>query len=216
MYYMVNEKGEVHGPYPHEWIRVNANKNTLISYQNAWLKLSDHPDFHASSEEMFYILNQHGASEGPYPATWIRANASAATSVSNGNQWLSYRSHPYFKVKNVSPRKELAARSSAWLLSRSLIYVIGGILFATLVLLYTQSYIKSSGMHVQHPQTATSALQMVLTWLNAYLIILVPAYAIGLIFGGHASVVSRAVLDLRGRREPDRPSRESFQLRRSR
>ena len=45
MYYIVNEQGQVVGPYSADWIRSSVKSDTQVSYQQNWLPYSSHPDF---------------------------------------------------------------------------------------------------------------------------------------------------------------------------
>lgn len=50
---------------------------------------------------MYYVVNAAGQTEGPYPPEWILTNATAATLVSHGQQWVRFDTHPDFRQSHV-------------------------------------------------------------------------------------------------------------------
>jgi hypothetical protein len=51
---------------------------------------------------MYYVVNAAGQTEGPHPAEWVRANATSATLVSDGQRWVSYQTHPDFRSQGTA------------------------------------------------------------------------------------------------------------------
>ena len=191
MYYIVTPSGQVEGPYAAEWIRTHAKPKTQVSHGQAWVRYAAHPDFALTApDKAYYVVGNSGAAEGPHSAASVRALAHDQTLVSLDQQWIPYAKHPDFRVVAPTPRRAfytLTDRSTRWLLLRSIVYLAGSIAIAALILTNTDRYIRRAGVRTIGPDpTLESNFEMVLTWLLGYVMILVPAYVFGRIFGGRA------------------------------
>jgi hypothetical protein len=198
MYYIINTAGQTEGPYPADWIRSHAQPQTQVSYEQRWVPYASHPEFQQrTSEPAYYIIDNAGQTVGPYPADWIRSNAQPDTQVSCGPRWTRYASHPYFHptpahttpvVRKQRPRIEIASQPSEWLIKRAVLYLVVGIVSATLLCLANQAAIRDSGMQTDSGTWMSTAgtLQMTITWLLGFAIVLFPAFVLGRLFGGRA------------------------------
>ena len=65
----------------------------------------------AVGADMYYVINAAGQTEGPHPADWVRANASAATLVSHDQRWVRFDSHPDFRAADC-PGCEIARQNA--------------------------------------------------------------------------------------------------------
>lgn len=142
---------------------------------------------------MYYIVNQAGATEGPYAAEWIRANARPETLVSFQQKWLLYTEHPDFgglgdrpaATTYSSPRPaisiDLSALSDWLLIQKSLVYLASGVACCTLLLMATQAFLGRASA-----SQAIESLRLSLIWVVVFAILLVPAYGFGRLFGGKA------------------------------
>ena len=191
MYYIVNSEGQVEGPYTAEWIRSHAKPHTQVSHGQTWHNYGSHPDFAAEPLiDNYYVVGKSGTADGPYSAVSVRAFARSDTLVSLGQQWVPYGVHPDFRRAEPKTRRRLttlADKSTGWLLSRSVIYLVGSLTIAALLLYNTHLYVERAGVRSIGPAvTLENRFEMVLTWLAGYLMILVPAYLFGRMLGGRA------------------------------
>jgi hypothetical protein len=188
MYYIMNAAGAADGPYPADWIRAHAHPQTLVSHQQVWVPYAQHPDF-AIATPRFYIASENGVVSGPHSLVSVRTQANSNTLVSRGQEWIPYSSHPDFRVvQNAAPRAtiSIAQRTSYWLLTRAVIYLVGGILIATIIVLYTESLHRQAGLSSGPTETPVHIAGMAVTWLLPFFVVLLTAYGFGLVLGGRA------------------------------
>jgi hypothetical protein len=135
---------------------------------------------------MYYVVNDAGQIEGPFPADWVRSNAKPGTQVSYQQRWIPYSSHPDFQQQAAPAPKAvnaLASKSDAQLFRESFKLLGIGVACCTLLLLAHQALIRQGSLSMQN---MLNVLKMAMIWVLVLGVLILPAYALGRLFGGRA------------------------------